>query len=143
MPGTLREYVGFDEAELTELLALVRATDVVQLDVTLPSGRLRLRRSASPADQAAPPPESGPGRAAAQPFLAVTSPLVGVFRPAVKAGDPVAVGQLLGAIEALGMPTGVDAPRSGTVEELLAGDGAAVEYGQSLLVLRLDRPEQP
>jgi biotin carboxyl carrier protein len=43
---------------------------------------------------------------------------------------------LIGAIEALGMPTSIDAPRSGTVEELLVQDGDAVEYGQALLILR-------
>jgi biotin carboxyl carrier protein len=34
------------------------------------------------------------------------------------------------------MPTSVDAPQSGTVEDLLVQDGSPVEYGQPLIVLR-------
>jgi biotin carboxyl carrier protein len=43
---------------------------------------------------------------------------------------------VIGAIEALGMPTNVDAPQEGTVEDLLVLDGGPVEYGQPLLLLR-------
>jgi biotin carboxyl carrier protein len=68
--------------------------------------------------------------------LAITSPLVGIFHPAVQAGQQVQTGQSIGAIEALGMPTSVDAPQSGTVEDLLVQDGSPVEYGQPLLILR-------
>ena len=34
------------------------------------------------------------------------------------------------------MPTTVDAPQSGTVEDLLVQEGSAVEYGQPLLIMR-------
>jgi acetyl-CoA carboxylase biotin carboxyl carrier protein len=54
----------------------------------------------------------------------------------VTVGTSVEPGQPIGAIEALGMPTSVDAPQSGTVEELLVQDGTAVEYGQPLLIVR-------
>jgi acetyl-CoA carboxylase biotin carboxyl carrier protein len=124
---------GIDERELTELLALVAASDVVELEVAFPGGRLSLRRPRSaptpaPVDQ----PASGP-----LPFLAVTSPLVGIFRPVVGVGAHVEPGQPLGAIEALGLPTSVDAPAAGTVEEVLVADGGAVEFGQTLLLVRV------
>ena len=61
---------------------------------------------------------------------------MGIFRPSVASGDVLAAGQSIGAIEALGMPTSVDAPQSGTVEDLLVQDGSPVEYGQPLLILR-------
>ncbi len=125
---------GIDERELTEILALLSASDVVELDVAFPGGRLRLRRRmAAPADALTAEPEPGP-----PPLLAVTSPLVGVFRPAVDAGEQVEPGQPLGAIEVLGMPTSVDAPASGTVEEVLVADGGPVEFGQTLLLLRVE-----
>ena len=38
--------------------------------------------------------------------------------------------------EALGLPTNVDAPHTGTVEDVLVTDGSPVEYGQPLVVLR-------
>jgi biotin carboxyl carrier protein len=137
---TLSDHAGLSESELREILALVESSDVVQLDVAFGSGHLRLRRSATPAPPTTPSEPATPVGAeeAAEPFLAVTSPLVGIFHPAVKLGDRVAIGQLVGAIEALGMPTSVDAPAAGTVEQLLTDDGTPVEFGQSLLVLQLD-----
>ena len=36
----------------------------------------------------------------------------------------------------MGMPTSVEAPQTGTIEELLVGDDSPVEYGQPLLILR-------
>ena len=68
--------------------------------------------------------------------LAIASPLVGIFHPSVSVGGTVESGQPIGAVEALGMPTTVDAPHGGTVEELLVTDGSPVEYGQPLLILR-------
>jgi biotin carboxyl carrier protein len=130
----LRAAAGVDERELAELLALVATTDVVELEVAFAGGRLSLRRPRT-ARSAAVVAEPSPKPA---PFLAVTSPLVGIFRPSVRAGEHVPVGQPLGAIEALGMPTSVDAPAAGTVEEVLIADGGAVEFGQALLLVRLD-----
>ena len=68
--------------------------------------------------------------------LAITSPLVGVFRTVLTVGASVEAGEPIGAVEALGLPTTVDAPHSGTVEDVLVTDGSPVEYGQPLLVLR-------
>jgi len=72
---------------------------------------------------------------AAEPHsLAITSPLVGIFHASVATGDTHATRPIHRAVEALGMPTSVDAPQSGTVEELLVHDGSPVEYGQPLLI---------
>jgi biotin carboxyl carrier protein len=38
------------------------------------------------------------------------------------------------------MPTSVDAPQGGSIEEVLVEDGVPVEYGQPLLVLRAPSP---
>jgi acetyl-CoA carboxylase biotin carboxyl carrier protein len=125
---------GLTADELADLLGLVSATDITELDLTVGTTRLSLRRPAAahpaPATDSVVSPPSEPAS------LAITSPGVGIFRPAVGKGDVVQPGQSIGAIEALGMPTSIDAPRSGTVEELLVQDGAAVEYGQALLILR-------
>jgi acetyl-CoA carboxylase biotin carboxyl carrier protein len=129
----LVEHAGLTAAELESVLALVAGTDVVELDITFGSGRVSLRRPPSVAVSA---PER-PTEASAPPAsLAIASPLVGIFHPTVKPGDSVVQGQAIGAIEALGMPTSVDAPRAGTVDDLLVQDGSPVEYGQPLIVLR-------
>jgi acetyl-CoA carboxylase biotin carboxyl carrier protein len=119
--------------QLREVLRLVDNTDITELDVTIGATRLSLRRSAGAV-------RSEPTRTTDQVAdtlpLAIASPLVGIFRPAASGGDEVRQGQSIGAIEALGMPTSVDAPHSGTVETVLVQDGSPVEYGQPLLVLR-------
>jgi biotin carboxyl carrier protein len=127
----LAECAGVSEAELAEVLALVAGTDITELDLTFGASRLTLRRPSSPA-----PSPLAPAPAQDATSLAIASPLVGLFHPSVKVGDVVAAGQVIGAIEALGMPTSVDAPQPGTVEDLLATDGSAVEYGQPLVLLR-------
>jgi biotin carboxyl carrier protein len=125
---------GISQADLRDLLALVAGSDVVELEVGFDGGRLSLRRA--PASVLS-PQSSVLGSAEAEPTtLVVTSPLVGIFHPSVSAGDQVDSGQSIGAIEALGLPTSVDAPQGGAVEDLLVGDGQPVEYGQPLLVLR-------
>ena len=128
----LRERAGLSADELRDLLSLVGATDVTELEITLGSTRLTLRRA--PAQTS--PPLVAPDEPREPRSLAIASPLVGIFRPSVASGDALEAGQSIGAIEALGMPTSVDAPQSGTVEDLLVQDGSPVEYGQPLLILR-------
>jgi acetyl-CoA carboxylase biotin carboxyl carrier protein len=122
------------QAELADVLALVAGTDVVELDLSFGDSRLSLRRPPSLAAPVAAP--AAAVSAQDSPTLAIVSPLVGIFHPSVKAGDVLTPGMAIGAIEALGMPTSVDAPQAGTVDDLLAQDGSPVEYGQPLLVLR-------
>ena len=143
MAEQFRRYAGLDEVELDRLLELVTGSDVLELDIANGKSSIKLRRDAgagagtgapSVVVEAAEP--DGAGGLAAEHLRAITSPLVGVFQPEVRTGDTVAPGQLLGTITAMGMPTSVDAPQGGVVEEVLAGPGSAVEFGQALLVLR-------
>jgi len=120
---------GVSADQLTDLLGLVAASDITELDVSIGATRLTLRRPGTPS-------EARTVTAAEPRSLAIASPLVGVFRPSVATGDTLEAGQSIGAIEALGMPTTVDAPQSGTVEDLLVQEGSAVEYGQPLLIMR-------
>jgi acetyl-CoA carboxylase biotin carboxyl carrier protein len=129
----LFDRAGISGPQLADILTLVADTDIAELDVTVAGTRLSLKRSPSgpqPVSLAATEATSEPSS------LAIASPQVGIFRPAVSAGDTVQSGQSLGAVEALGMPTTVEAMHSGTIEALLVQDGSPVEYGQPLLVLR-------
>jgi len=128
---------GVAAADLSALLELIGGTDVVELDVSVGSTRVRLRRSAGGAPSP-PPPADQP--VADEATLAITSPLVGVFRASVGIGADLDAGQSIGVVEALGLPTHVEAPHAGTVEALLVASGSPVEYGQPLLVLRRARP---
>jgi len=50
-------------------------------------------------------------------------------------GDAVAAGQVIGAVEAMGMLNRIQSERPGVVREMLVRDGQPVEYGQPLLVV--------
>lgn len=71
----------------------------------------------------------------------VRAPMLGVFYrkpspddpPFVEAGDQVEAGQTIGLIEVMKTYNEVTAPEAGTVAEVLAEDGAFVEYNQPLL----------
>ena len=134
----LRSHLGLGRRELRSLIALVSGTDVVELEVAFPGGQISIRRELGSTGsdltlaEAAEEAVAGPDES----LVAITSPLVGVFRPSVSLGDEVTDGQTVGAVEAMGMPTPVDVPSSGTVVELLAAEGSPVEYGQPLLVMR-------
>ena len=133
MTDALLESAGVSGSQLAQLLELVVGSDISELDVTLGTTRVRLRRPPVIAENTRPVAVEP----AVEPHsLAITSPLVGIFHASVATGDTLQPGQSIGAVEALGMPTSVDAPQPGTVEELLVHDGSPVEYGQPLLILR-------
>jgi acetyl-CoA carboxylase biotin carboxyl carrier protein len=134
MSDPLFESAGLSATQLAEVLDLIAGTDISELDVTVNATRLSVRRP--PIVAAAPPSEASLTPTEEPRSLAITSPLVGIFRPSVRSGEAVEPGQSIGTIEALGMPTSVDAPQRGTVEDLLVKAGSAVEYGQPLLMLR-------
>jgi acetyl-CoA carboxylase biotin carboxyl carrier protein len=74
---------------------------------------------------------------------AVISPMVGTVylgpapgaRPFVEVGSQVKTGEPLLIIEAMKTMNQIPAPRSGTVIQVLVGDGQPVEYGQSLMII--------
>jgi biotin carboxyl carrier protein len=123
---------GVAASDLTALLSLMARSDVIEFDLTVGKTRLSLRRAPGAASFAPVPREATADDAA----LAITSPLVGVFRTSLSVGDVVDAGQTIGAVEALGLPTSIDAPHAGAVEDVLVRNGTPVEYGQPLVVLR-------
>jgi acetyl-CoA carboxylase biotin carboxyl carrier protein len=114
-------------------------------EIEVRHGELRLRVTGSP--EAAPASRSAatvsvgsaaPAPPPAEPIaLGVTSPAVGffVYADGLGPGQPVAKGDALGHVEMLGVRHDVRAPRSGTVRNLVAETGEAVEYGQVVVEL--------
>jgi biotin carboxyl carrier protein len=136
-PDVLVQHTGISQAELAELLSLARGTELTELHVRVGSASITLRRPATPLGA----PESDEDEAlAAEPAtaeetrVAVTAPLVGIFRASIEDGAVASIGQQIGAIEALGMPTTIEAPQAGVVDAVLVRDGP-VEYGQPLVLL--------
>lgn len=106
--------------------------------------RLRVARASVPARAAAAPARgaaaagpAAPGTSTEPTSFGVASPAVGFFVYADGLGPGLAVekGDALGQVEMLGVRHDVRAPRRGTVRNLVAESGEAVEYGQVVLEL--------
>lgn len=120
-------------------------------EIEVRRGDLRLRVSAAgvapgPTPQAQPEAEAVRGSSAPAPAdspteeprpVGVTSPAVGffVYADGLGPGLAVAKGDSVGHIEMLGVRHDVRAPRGGTVRNLVAESGEAVEYGQIVVEL--------
>jgi acetyl-CoA carboxylase biotin carboxyl carrier protein len=123
-------------------------------EIEVADGDLRLRVRAGASAEASPPATGGAERAAdpeptptdalqAGPSdpLGVGSPAVGFFVYADGLGPGLAVvpGDALGHVEMLGVRHEVRAPRAGTVRNLVAESGEAVEYGQVVVEIEAAR----
>ena len=145
-------------ADVAEIMRLVEQSGFDELTLEIDGMKLSLRRGASAessvsgaavAETSAVSPTSAP-RAAASTAPAdpnvhdVTSPLLGTFYRAPKPGAPpfVEVGAqvdeetVVAIIEVMKLMNTVRAGVRGTVTEVLLGDGALAEYGETLLRVR-------
>ena len=140
-----------DVAEITRLL---EESHFDELSLELDGLRLTLRRNGvpaslptsepDPAPTVVPPSQPRKSEAAAAiegQTLPVTAPLLGTFYRAPKPGAPpfVDVGSaveedtIIGIIEVMKLMNTVRAGTRGRVLEILAQDGALVEYGETLM----------
>ena len=149
-----------DLRKLKTLIDLVSESNVSELEITEPEGKIRIVKAgvaAAPAQaQAQPAAVQQPSRAqvvqvtpavaeAAEPpaVIAVKSPMVGTFyrsaSPGAKAfvevGDLIKVGDTVCIIEAMKILNEIESEVSGTVSRVLCENGQAVEYGQALFVV--------
>ena len=153
-----------DLRKLKTLIDLVSESNVSELEITEAEGKVRIVKSA-PVGVAAPvtyamAPAAAPVMPVAQPVVDVTpaapagapaapaghvvkSPMVGTFYRAsspgaksfVEIGDTVKEGDTICIVEAMKILNEIEADKSGTVTQVLAENGQAVEYGQPLFVI--------
>jgi len=148
--------------DVAEILRLLEESDFLELRIEHEGLKLTLRRAgARDTDSAAAPavtptaavspaswsPESAAavqpeGSATSDPSLiGITAPLMGIFyraprpgaAPYVEVGSVLEEDTVIGIIEVMKLMNSVRAEVRGTVIEILAEDGAAVEQGQVLL----------
>lgn len=145
---------GLSIAELRQIIALMRSSDIHEISIERESSalRLHLRKPAPEAvslldvelDEFAASELLAAESAAdgeREPLIAITAPFVGRFhaggksgaRALPKAGDKVKQGQVVGTIQTLNIFSDVEATQTGRVAEVNIKDGQAVEYGQVLL----------
>lgn len=116
-----------------------------EIEVASDDIRLRVVRAATPAPAVVAARPGSTGERSPTPpgplGVAVASPAVGffVYAEGLGPGLDVEKGDPLGQVEMLGIRHDVRAPRSGTVRNLVAESGEAVEYGQ--VVVELEAPE--
>ena len=152
---------GADIAEIAKLLDESHFTD---LRLEMGSLKLRIRRDggrwspaleeeeepgqAAPAADTEPPPALGQEAGAARAGeLDVPAPLLGNFYAAPRPGDPpfvqpgdkVVEETVIGIIEVMKLMNPIRADVVGTVVAILAENGTAVEEGQSLIRVKVER----
>ncbi|MFV0680782.1 acetyl-CoA carboxylase biotin carboxyl carrier protein [Ottowia sp.] len=99
--------------------------------------------AAAPAETPAAASSAVPPAAAEPAGFVVKSPMVGTFyraaspgaKPFVEVGQKVNEGEPICIIEAMKILNEIEAEKSGTITQVLAENGHAVEYGQPLFVI--------
>ncbi|HEY2339807.1 MAG TPA: acetyl-CoA carboxylase biotin carboxyl carrier protein [Steroidobacteraceae bacterium] len=148
--------------DVAEILRLLEESDFLELRIEHEGLKLTLRRAGArdadtaaaravtPAAAAVAASWSAPESAAAPPegsamsdpsLIEITAPLMGIFyraprpgaAPYVEVGSVLEEDTVIGIIEVMKLMNSVRAAIRGTVIEILAEDGAAVEQGQVLL----------
>lgn len=151
----------FDVRRLRELIALMEAHGLTEVDLRHGDQRCRLRRGpaevtlAQPVPWGAPPAAPSAAPAGAAPAAApaaesadtafIKSPTVGTFyespapgeRPYAPVGTKVTTETVVCIIEAMKVFNPVAAEVNGTIVEVLVKNGDAVEFGQPLFRVRL------
>ncbi|WPB56168.1 acetyl-CoA carboxylase biotin carboxyl carrier protein [Xylophilus sp. GOD-11R] len=151
-----------DLRKLKTLIDLVSESNVSELEITEAEGKVRIVKGGgavvqqyapAPVAPAAVAPAAAPVAAAPAPAAAaapeapaghiVKSPMVGTLYHAsspgaaafVQVGSQVKEGDTICIIEAMKILNEIEADKTGTVMQILAENGQAVEYGQPLFVI--------
>ena len=151
-----------DLRKLKTLIDLVSESNISELEITEAEGKVRIvkaeqrRVEAQPQAVAAPPVAAPAPAIEVAPVVAapaeppketghtVTSPMVGTFyraaspgaNPFVEVGSVVKEGDPICIIEAMKIMNEITADRGGVVEEIVAVNAQAVEFGFPLIRLR-------
>ena len=152
-----------DLRKLKTLIDLVSESNVSELEITEAEGKVRIVKSApaaavaqvvaaAPVAAVAPPvvqavadaaSAAAPAAAPAQVGHTVKSPMVGTFyrasspgaKPFAEIGQTIKEGETICIVEAMKILNEIEADKSGTITQVLAENGQAVEYGQPLFVI--------
>ena len=148
-----------DLRKLKTLIDLVSESNISELEITEAEGKVRIvKAGVAGTMQMAMPMNATPQAMAPAPALAaapipaaepepagqvVKSPMVGTFyrasspgaKPLVEVGQTVKAGEGICIIEAMKIMNEIESDHSGTITQVLVGDGQAVEFGQPLFIV--------
>lgn len=148
-----------DTRKLKELVRLMVENDLSELDLRDQEETVTIKRGNGPAPVVSyaapvgPPPAAGAPAPASEPQAApaadeglvkIESPMVGTYysKPNPDSDNFTAVGASIGTdsvvclIEAMKVFNEIKAECSGTIEKICVNDGDAVEFGQTLFLVR-------
>jgi acetyl-CoA carboxylase biotin carboxyl carrier protein len=141
-----------DIRKVKKLMELLEQSGMAEIEIKEGEESVRISRfSNSPPMMVAPiaTPAAAPSThaEASEPVIdghPITSPMVGTFfaapSPSAKAfvsvGQHVNQGDTVCIIEAMKIMNQIEADQSGTVVEVLVDDGDAVEFGQTLIIIK-------
>ena len=151
---------GIDQKLIRDLAALLKETDLSEIEIEQNAIRIRVSRMSSTTHVAYAEPPKAAVASALPPQLetdearksladparhpgCVPSPMVGTAyraaepnaKPFVEVGDEVRAGQAILIVEAMKHMNEVASPRAGKVVAILVEDSQPVEYGQPLIVI--------
>ena len=148
-----------DLKKIEQLLEIMKANDLVEIEVKSGDEKIVLKRSqpqvaavpmitpAGPTGGAvAAVPAAGGEQAAPSELIEIKAPMVGTFyatpnpdaEPYVEVGSKVTQSTVVCIIEAMKVMNEIKAETSGTIAEVLVSNGQAVEYGQVLFKVKPD-----
>ncbi len=138
--------------DVRTIISLLDASQFDELKLETGDFKLSLRRTSAPSWESAPaPPQppvpavpSPPRPAGAADLTPIKAPLLGIFYRAPKPGAPpfvevghkVQLGTVVGIVEVMKLMNSIHSEVAGEVVEILAADGAMVEFDQTLLNVR-------
>ena len=141
-----------DQDLIRDLAALLKETDLSEIELEQDDWRIRIARSA-PGEAVVMRPAAAPAATAEEAAGgdidpadhpgAVPSPMVGTAymasapgaAPFVEIGAQVSEGQTLMIIEAMKTMNHIPAPRAGKIAAVLVEDGQPVEFGEPLMII--------
>jgi len=138
-----------DLDQIRALIRLATESEIAELEVDLPHMKVRIKKAAAPAAHlsnpgpAAPPRTEDPAAARGSGYVPIVAPMVGTFfrsakpdvPPFVAEGDAVQVGQTVCILEAMKLFNEIPSEVAGRIVQILADNGAPVEYGQPLFLV--------
>lgn len=139
-----------NESNIRKYAGLMKELDLTGLEISEDNCVVRLERSGSVVSTVAPTqpvnvaPQPVAQAPAAEDYISVRSPMVGVFyaapaenaEPYVKVGDTVRKGDTLCIIEAMKLMNEIPADQDGTIMEICVQNGQVADYGCELFRIR-------
>jgi acetyl-CoA carboxylase biotin carboxyl carrier protein len=144
-----------DLDKIKEILALMEANDLAEVEIEEEGKKIRLRKTeiklATPvATRSAehPPAAAHPARERPKDCVEITSPMVGTFyranapdaEPYVRVGDTVEQETVICIIEAMKVMNEIKAELHGQIVDILVENGDVIEFGQPLFLVKPATP---